>query len=93
MTERTIEQNKCECCDPQDEHIDSEDRSTTRISRPCSSCGKHQTIAGALLKSKQWQEWYKHASKHMLYDVDECTIIDAMSDEHFNDFMNFAKQL
>lgn len=86
----TTEENKCPDCDLGDEHIFPEDRSTTRISRPCSGCGKHQTIAGALLKSEYWKKWYDHASKNMLYDVDETLTVDAMSDGHFGDFMRFA---
>ena len=83
------EELKCEDCDPKDEHIIPEDKSTTRISRPCVGCGKHQTIAGALLKSNYWNEWYKHASKNMLFDVDETLTVDAMSDAHFDSFINF----
>jgi len=82
------EELKCEDCDPKDEHIIPEDKSTTRISRPCVGCGKHQTIAGALLKSNYWNEWYKHASKNMLFDVDETLTVDAMSDAHFDSFIN-----
>jgi len=66
------------------------DTSSTRIGIPCKGCGMHQTIAGALLKSKYWQEWYAHATKNMLYDVDETQTIDAMSDEHFQDFISFT---
>jgi hypothetical protein len=76
-----------------DIHIDPTDDSTTIINRPCSGCPEgHQTIAGALLKSKEWKLWCKHASKKMLYDVDECAMVDAMSDEHWNDFIKFIKR-
>lgn len=75
------------------EHIIPDDDSTTIISRPCSGCGKHQTIAGALLGSAEWKLWYDHASKNMLYDVDETLTIDAMSDEHFRDFIKFVKNI
>ena len=85
-------QDTCPDCDPKDEHIDPKDSSTTRISRPCSGCGKHQTIAGALLKSGQWKKWYDNASKNMIFDVDETEMIDAMSDEHFQEFMKFSSQ-
>lgn len=72
-----------------EEHIIPEDDSTTIISRPCSGCGKHQTIAVALLNSKYWKDWYNYASENMLYDVDETFTIDAMSDNHFDDFIKF----
>ena len=75
----------------EEEYIDPKDKSTTRISLPCSGCGKHQTIAGALLKSKEWKKWYDYASKNMLYDVDETMMIDAMSNGHFADFIKFIK--
>jgi hypothetical protein len=76
-----------------DKHIIPSDDSTTRIARATTCCGGfHQTIAGALLGSKEWKEWYKHASKNMLYDVDETQEIDAMSDNHFKDFINFIKK-
>jgi hypothetical protein len=73
-----------------DKHIIPDDDSTTRIARPCRGCGEHQTIAGAVLNSKEWQAWYDYASAKMLYDVDECLTIDAMSDDHWNDFIKFT---
>lgn len=69
----------------EDVFVNPTDKSTTRIARPYSGCGHHQTIAGALLKSPEWDKWYEHASKKMLYDVDETREIDAMSDGHFAD--------
>lgn len=66
------------------------DDSSTRVARPCGGCGHHQTIAGALLKSKEWNSWYKYASENMLYDVDETLVIDAMSDGHFKSFIDFT---
>lgn len=76
-------------------HIDPFDNSTTIIARSTSGCcgGYHQTIAGALLKSKEWKMWYKYASEKMLYAVNETQVIDAMSDEHFEDFIKFIKKL
>ncbi len=91
VREEMVEE-KCPCCDIKDEHLIPGDRSTTRISRPCGGCNKHQTIAGALLKSKYWQDWYEYASKNMLYDVDETLTVDAMSDGHFDDFIKFTNQ-
>jgi hypothetical protein len=73
-----------------DKHIIPDDDSTTRIARPCKGCGWHQTIAGAVLNSKEWKLWRKHASEKMLYDIDECEMIDAMSDSHFRDFIKFT---
>jgi len=52
--------------------------------------GEYQTIAGALLKSPEWQAWYKHASKNMLWDVDETQECGWMSDNHFREFMTFT---
>lgn len=89
IADEVLKITKCNCCDEEDEHIFKDDRSTTRISRHCSGCGKHQTIAGALLKSKEWDKWYKYASENMLFDVDETLTVDAMSDEHWNSFMKF----
>lgn len=75
----------------EDKYICQADHSTTRIARATECCGGyHQTIAGALLKSKYWKEWYDHASKNMLFDVDETLTVDAMSDEHFESFMKFC---
>lgn len=89
IADELLKITKCDCCDEKDEHIFPDDRSTTRISRPCGGCGKHQTIAGALLKSKEWEKWYKYASENMLFDVDETLTVDAMSDEHWNSFIKF----
>jgi hypothetical protein len=81
---------KCEDCSPEDKHICPTDRSTTRISRHCAG-EDIQTIAGTLLKSKEWKEWYKYASENMLFDVDETETVDMMSDGHFNSFIEFTK--
>lgn len=75
----------------EDKYIFQNDNSTTRIARATDCCGGyHQTIAGALLNSEYWKDWYEHASKNMLFDVDETLTIDAMSDEHFRSFMKFC---
>ena len=75
-----------------DIHICEGDTSTTRLKRATTCCGGfHQTIAGALLGSPEWKNWYAHASKNMLYDVDETLTIDAMSNNHFRDFIKFIK--
>lgn len=76
-----------------EEHIIPEDESTTILSRTCSGCERHQSIAGALLRSKEWRAWYKYASENMLYDVDETLTIDVMSDNHWNDFIRFIRKL
>lgn len=74
-------------------YIIPEDTSSTILERATECCGgSHQTIAGALLKSKLWDAWYKHASENMLFDVDETRTIDAMSDEHFDAFMRFCAE-
>ena len=76
----------------QDKYYNQADTSTTRIARTTSGCcgGYHQTIAGALLKSKYWAEWYNHAQKNMLWDVDETQECDGLSDGHFEDFIKFT---
>lgn len=84
-----------------DIYIDPEDDSTTRIARATECCeGHHQTIAGALLGSFQWRLWEKEVSRRLhekdmkeVYDVDECAIIDAMSNEHFQSFLSFCKTI
>jgi hypothetical protein len=77
-----------------DIYIIPTDKSTTRLKRATTCCdGYHQTIAGALLGSKEWKLWYEYASKKMLYDVDETLTIDAMSDKHFADFIKYIKKL
>ena len=76
-----------------DKHINPHDDSTTVIARATGGCcgGFHQTIAGALLKSKEWEAWYKHAQENMLFYVAETTELGDMSDKHFNAFINFIK--
>ena len=83
-----------------DIYIVPEDSTSTRIAIPCAGCGFHQTIAGAILRSPQWQLWKEEVSRRMgveplegVYDVDECEMCDAMSQEHFQDFLNFCKKL
>lgn len=82
--------------------IDPDDNSTTRIARATECCGGyHQTIAGALLMSKEWKLWCKEVSRRIhegkwkeeVYDTDECESIDVMSDQHFASFCKFIKKL
>lgn len=76
-------------------HIDPQDNSTTIIARATSGCcgGFHQTIAGVLLKSKEWKKWREYCEENLLYDVGETELIDAMSDEHFEDFIKYIKKI
>ena len=77
-----------------DTHIVEGDTSSTMLQRATKCCGNfHQTIAGALLGSPQWEAWYKYSSEEGLYDVDETATVDAMSDEHFASFIEFCKKL
>ena len=91
-----------------DIYIDPTDKSSTLLDRATTCCGgHHQTIAGAILRSPQWQLWKEEVSRRMeeqadrtigasykgVYDVDECEMCDAMSSEHFQDFLNFCKKL
>jgi len=74
-------------------HIDPNDDSTTIIKRATTCCnGYHQTIAGALLKSNYWKEWYKNCEENQLFDVGECELLDCMSDEHWIAFCEFIKK-
>lgn len=74
-------------------YLNQADKSTTRIAKYTGCCGGyHQTIAGALLKSKEWEEWYDYAGKNMLFDVAETHETDAMSDNHCKAFIEFIKQ-
>lgn len=75
-----------------DIYINPNDDSTTVLARATECCGgHHQTIAGALLGSKEWGAWYEYASKNMLYDVDETQELGDMGDKHFNAFIEFVK--
>jgi len=58
----------------------------------CSGCGKHDSMWKSLVSSPEWKKWYEHASRKMLYDVDECQELGIMSAEHFKDFMKFCKK-
>ena len=85
----------------------STDTSTTRLARATNCCGgSHQTIAGAILRSPQWQLWKEEVARRMeeqadrtigaplegVWDVDECEMCDAMSSEHFQDFLMFIER-
>lgn len=77
-----------------DIYIIPEDPSTTLIKRATTCCnGHHQTIAGALLGSPQWEDWYAHASKSNLFDVGDTETIDVMGDKHFQAFIKFCKKI
>lgn len=75
-------------------HIIPDDTSTTLMDRGTECCGgKHQTIAGALLRSKYWDAWYKHASENKLFDVDETQECGEMGYKHFDEFIKFCKTI
>jgi len=77
---------------PQNIYAIPGDPSSTLLARGTTCCdGHHQTIAGAMLSSKEWSRWYKHAEKNMLFDVNETQEIGDMSDEHWNAFIDFIK--
>lgn len=70
-------------------HIVPDDKTSTCIQRATDCCdGYHQTIAGALLKSPEWSLWKK---SNPSFDIDETETIDAMSDNHFQAFLEFCK--
>lgn len=54
------------------------------------SDGKHPSWWQSIIKTPQWDAWYEHASKNMLYDVDESFECGAMSEKHAKDFLNFV---
>ena len=53
------------------------------------SDGEHPSWWLSIVKTPQWEAWYKHASKNMLYDVDECQECGWMSEAHAKDFLAF----
>jgi hypothetical protein len=54
------------------------------------SDGKHSSWWQAIVRTPQWQAWYKHASKNHLYDVAECAECGWMSEQHAIDFLNWT---
>ena len=76
-----------------DIHIIKGDETSTRMARVTKCCnGQHQTIAGALLSSKYWKDWYNDNMITHSFGVDETQETDAMSDEHFEAFIKFIIQ-
>lgn len=70
-----------------------EEKGLHRYWEPCAGCKDgHPSIWKTLVESPQWKAWYEHASKNMLYDVDESQELGAMSTKHFQDFMGFNSQ-
>lgn len=55
----------------------------------CAGCGHHDSMWKSLVQSPQWKDWYEHASKNMLYDVDEAQEFGCMSSKHFQDFIDY----
>lgn len=53
--------------------------------------GDHPSWWVSIAGTKQWKEWYKYASKNMLYDVDECVECGWMSEQHAQDFLNYIE--
>lgn len=56
------------------------------------SDGDHNSWWESIRKTPEWEAWYEHASKNMLYDVDECEECGCMSEEHAKDFFSFIRQ-
>ena len=53
---------------------------------------EYQTIARAMLNSKEWKEWYEYQSKdNGNWDVAETAETGWMSEEHWNAFMEYLK--
>ena len=57
---------------------------------------KHPTFYGAILKSPQWQEWYKEQQRRFhepiteaVFDIDESEGIGAIGDNHLQEFFKF----
>jgi len=76
-----------------DIHFDPSDDTTTKLARATTCCdGYHQTIAGAMLGSEEWQAWYEYASERMLFDVDETQEVDHMTGHHFAGFAAYMKK-
>lgn len=70
-----------------------EEQGLYRYWEPCDGCKDgHPSIWKTLVESPQWKAWYDHASKNMLYDVDESQELGVMSPKHFQDFMRFSSQ-
>lgn len=62
------------------------------LSRKTTCCGgQHQTIAGAMLNSKEWKAWQKYNYLDPQFDVDETQEVGDMSDEHWQAFIKWIK--
>jgi len=55
------------------------------------SDGEHNSFWQSIIRTKEWKEWYKYASKNRLYDVDEVGEVGWMSVEHAKDFLFFVR--
>lgn len=52
---------------------------------------KHAKIAGALLRSHEWEVWVKKNEKEPMFDVEETRELGIMSDKHWNAFVEFIR--
>lgn len=56
----------------------------------CSGCGYHDSIWKTVVKSPQWERWYKfQQGENQTYDTDECQELGIIGEKHFQDFIFF----
>lgn len=59
--------------------------------RPKRTSDDYPKIHETMLRSLEWQRWYKHNMKEHLWDVDETQECGWMSKGHWDDFVHFIK--
>lgn len=88
---------------------EARDEAFTAMDQGATCCkDKHQTFYGAIIKSPQWQAWYKEQTKRFselklnkknnkydgepTFDIDESVGIGAIGDRHLAEFFKFVGQ-
>lgn len=104
--------NYCDCSrgkDLQEMFTRAEEEAYTAMNQGATCCkDKHQTFYGAIIKSPQWQAWYKEQTKRFgelklnkktnkyegepTFDIDESVGIGAIGDRHLQEFFRFIEK-
>lgn len=88
---------------------EDKDEAYTAMDQGATCCkDKHQTFYGAIIRSPQWQAWYKEQTKRFgelrlnkktnkyegepTFDIDESVGIGAIGDRHLAEFFKFVGQ-
>ena len=78
-----------------------EESQKDRWESKCKSCGTHPSFWKTIVQSDEWRRWRVEQNQRMndfpseksMYDMDECTELGIISENHWKDFIKFIKKM